>query len=163
MTTSKPHLVVLLVDDSAADRTLTRRSLEDSGFPVELRTVEDGQEALDYLRRRGSYTDPALSPRPAVVLLDLNMPGMDGDELLGHIRSDPKLRSLPVVVLTGSELESDVQSSYDRGANAYMVKPVGGEGFRTAIEGFLEFWVRNEHLRRPRLHADDEEARSPWS
>ena len=156
MSRDEPRPVVLLVDDSPADRALTRRSLEDSGIPVELRTVEDGEEALDYLRREGRYADPKLSPAPIAVLLDLNMPGMNGAELLGHIRADRGIRSLPVVVLTGSDLERDIQRSYDSGANAYMVKPLSADAFQAVIGQFLDFWVSSRHVRRPSLDQAEE-------
>lgn len=145
-----PRPVVLLVDDSLADRTLTRRALEAAGGPVELRMAENGEEALAYLRREGRFADPADSPRPDVILLDLNMPRMGGDELLALLRGDPDLRCLPVVILTSSELHRDIHASYGGGANAYLVKPVTAESFLDLASGLHRFWLGSEHIRTPK-------------
>ena len=141
--------IVLLVEDSLADRILTARALERSNNQVDLHTVEDGEEALRYLRREGGFADPGTSPRPAVILLDLNMPRMGGREFLERMRRDPELRTIPVVVLTSSELDRDINASYAEGANAYLVKPVTVDNFDELIRSFKRFWLNNGFIRLP--------------
>ena len=141
--------VVLLVDDSVADCVLARRSFRDAGSPVDLRVVGDGEEALAYLRRAGRYADRVISPRPDIVLLDLNMPGMNGHELLTCLRREPGFQSLPVVVLTTSEEHGDIERSYRLGANAYMVKPITVGRFQALLSDFESFWIRSPHVRKP--------------
>jgi CheY-like chemotaxis protein len=143
-----PH-VVLLVDDNAADRVMAQRSLSRSDTPIDLRVAADGSEAMDYLLRRGSFADPATSPKPDVILLDLNMPRMSGGEVLEQLHANPALRRIPVIVLTSSDLDRDILQSYDLGANAYVVKPVTLESFVDAMEAMKAFWFRNEFVRRP--------------
>jgi len=106
-----------------------------------LRFVEDGEELLDYLRHRGKYEDPLLSPRPGIVLLDLNMPKKDGREALKEMKADPALKSIPVVVLTTSKAEEDIIRSYDLGANSYITKPVTFLGLVNAVKGLGKYWL----------------------
>ena len=121
---------------------MTRRALEQSRIRNELYIVEDGEEALDYLLRRGRYEDPASSPKPDLMLLDLNMPKMDGKQLLKQMRADPKLRRIPVVALTTSKQESDIIRTYDLGANSYIVKPVDMDQFINAIKVLKDYWFQ---------------------
>jgi PAS domain S-box-containing protein len=107
----------------------------------DLRFVEDGEELMDYLLRRGRYSDPAASPRPGLILLDLNMPKKDGREALVEIKADANLRSIPVVVLTTSKAEKDVVSSYDLGVNSFITKPVGFTGLVEAVQAFSTYWL----------------------
>ncbi len=125
-------LKVLLVDDSPSDRILTRTCLEDSKLLIELTEVEDGAAALERLRADG--------PLPDLMLLDLNMPGVDGRDVLAEMRKDAVLRKVPVVVLTSSTAESDVVRSYDLGANCYVTKPVALEQFQEIVNEIAEFW-----------------------
>ena len=121
---------------------MTRRALEQSRIRNELYIVEDGEEALDYLLRRGRYQDPDSSPKPDLMLLDLNMPKMDGKQLLEQMRADPSLRRIPVVALTTSEQENDIIRTYDLGANSYIVKPVDMDQFVNAIKVLKDYWFQ---------------------
>ena len=121
---------------------MTRRALEHSRIRNELYIVEDGEEALDYLFRRGKYENPTSSPKPDLMLLDLNMPKMDGKQLLKQMRADPTLRRIPVVALTTSKQESDIIRTYDLGANSYIVKPVDMDQFINAIKVLKDYWFQ---------------------
>lgn len=135
---------VLYAEDSAKDVELTMAALERHNVANEVVVVRDGEEAWDYLRCRGSFADRAKG-NPAVVLLDLKMPKMDGLEVLRRMRADESLRSTPVVVLTSSREERDVVESYSLGVNAYVVKPVNFDDFMSAVANLGLFWaVLNE-------------------
>lgn len=134
--------VILLAEDDPGDQELTRRALEQSRIRNELYIVEDGEEALDYLLRRGKYEDPASSPKPDLMFLDLNIPKMDGKQLLKQIRADPNLRRIPVVALTTSKQESNIIRTYDLGANSYIVKPVNMDQFINAIKVLKDYWFQ---------------------
>lgn len=129
---------VLLVEDEPADAHLTRITLEENEAPCKLHHVKDGQEALEFLRRRGEPFQSA--PRPHLILLDLNMPRMNGRELLQELKSDPQLAAIPVVVLTTSDSENDVNSSFQAGAAGYIVKPTGMDEFSSAMKGLEQYW-----------------------
>ena len=129
---------ILMVEDNEGDVLLTRLALKDSKILVELDVVEDGVEAIDYLRHRGKY---AGAPRPDLILLDLNLPRMDGREVLEEVKSDPDLRRIPVVILTGSAAEEDLIRAYDLHANCYVVKPVGAEEFGAIVKAIPTFWL----------------------
>ena len=131
---------ILLVEDSPEDCELTLRGLSKAGLRNPIQHCADGDQALDYLFRRGSYRDPAKSPRPGVVLLDLNLPGTDGREVLRELKNDPGLKNIPVVVLTTSNDERDVEQCYRAGANSYIQKPVNIEGFFKAIQRLTDYW-----------------------
>jgi CheY-like chemotaxis protein len=131
---------ILLAEDDPDDRLLTRRALQKSRIANTISTVEDGEELMDYLRREGAYEDPDDAPRPGLILLDLNMPRMDGREALKKIKSDPELRRIPVIVLTTSEAEQDILQSYDLGVNAFVTKPVTFDGLADAIQALGDFW-----------------------
>lgn len=131
---------ILLAEDDPDDRLLTRRALEKSRIANEFAAVENGEELMRYLHREGEYSDPEDAPRPGLILLDLNMPRMDGREALRKIKSDPELRRIPVVVLTTSEAEQDILQSYDLGVNAFVTKPVTFEGLADAVQALGEFW-----------------------
>lgn len=133
-------VVILLADDDPDDRLLTIRALKRSRLRNEIYTVEDGEELMDYLHRRGAYADPQRSPRPGLILLDLNMPRKDGREALQEIKSDPVLRRIPVVVLTTSNAEADILRSYDLGVNAFITKPVTFEELARALQVLGDFW-----------------------
>ena len=131
---------ILLVEDSPEDFEATQRAFRKSGLKNPLVRCEDGEQALDYLHRRGEYADPARSPRPGVILLDLNLPGTDGRQVLNEIKSDEHLRDIPVVVLTTSADERDITACYRAGANSYVQKPVDIDGFMKAIERLNGYW-----------------------
>lgn len=134
--------VILLAEDDRGDQELTRRALEEGKIRNDLRVVEDGEEALAYLYRRGKYKDPATSPRPDLLLLDLNLPRIDGRQVLEKVRSDSKLRRMAVVVLTTSRQEEDILRSYELGCNSFITKPVGMEQFIRVIHALEEYWFQ---------------------
>lgn len=132
--------VVLLVEDDSGDQELTRRALMSDVHRVDLRVVNDGEQALDYLYRRGAYSDLRSAPPPDLMLLDLNMPKLDGREVLKTIKDDPRFRLMPVVVLTTSQQETDILRSYDLGCNAFVTKPVDIDNFIDAIRRLQSYW-----------------------
>jgi len=134
--------IILLVEDNRADQELIRRAVEKVTIPGELRIVEDGEEALAYLFRRGKYQDPAASPRPDLLLLDLNLPRIDGYQVLEEIRTDSKLRLMPVVVLTTSRQEKDIIRSYELGCNSFIPKPQGLDPLTGLIQAIEEYWFK---------------------
>lgn len=134
-------IIILMADDDADDRMLTKDALEESRVLNELRFVEDGEELMDYLTRRGRFSDPADSPRPGLILLDLNMPKKDGREALKEIKADPDLRRIPVVVMTTSKAEEDIFRSYDIGASSFITKPVTFGRLVDLMRALGEYWV----------------------
>ncbi len=136
---NKP-ITLLLADDDPDDRLLAKQALEKSRLANDLRCVEDGEELLDYLRHRGQYADPKESPRPGLILLDLNMPRKDGREALREIKSDPKLRDIPVVVLTTSKAEEDIARTYNLGVNSYITKPVKFTALVEVMKALGKYW-----------------------
>jgi CheY-like chemotaxis protein len=131
---------ILLVEDSPEDYEATVRGLRKAGFSNQVYRCEDGEDALDFLYRRGVYAEPGSAKRPVMILLDLNLPGTDGRDVLAVIKRDPKLRTIPVVVLTTSRHERDIQTCYDAGANSYIQKPVRLEEFMRAIDRLKAYW-----------------------
>jgi CheY-like chemotaxis protein len=132
--------VILLVEDDPEDQELTRRALRTSKLRNDLHVVNDGEQALDYLYRKNEFADPRKAPRPDLILLDLNMPKLDGRAVLARIKQDPDLRRIPVVVLTTSSQEEDILRSYDLGVNSYITKPVRMDGFVEAIRHLEHYW-----------------------
>lgn len=132
--------VILLAEDNDHDVIATQRAWKKHNILNPLNIVRDGEECLDYLHQRGGYAEAGKAPRPKVLLLDLQMPKMDGLEVLKHIREDKDLRNLPVVILTTSKAEEDRVKGYELGANAYIVKPVGFDNFAEAIRTINLFW-----------------------
>ena len=137
---STPNQPILLVEDSPEDFEATRRALHKSGLRNPIYRCSDGDEALDFLHRRGAFADPSTAPRPGIILLDLNLPGTDGREVLSDIKSDERLKQIPVIVLTTSNDDRDVEACYRSGANSYSQKPVDMDGFIKAIERLNDFW-----------------------
>lgn len=136
-------IYILLVEDNPGDADLTREALEASGLDLEIAVVPDGPEALAYLHRAPPHADV---PRPDLILLDLNLPKMDGREVLGKIKSEPSLRRIPILILTSSDAERDVLESYDLGANSYVTKPVGLGAFQTVLRTLEAFWFATAKL-----------------
>jgi chemotaxis family two-component system response regulator Rcp1 len=128
---------ILLVEDNPGDVRLTREALKEGKVLNTIHVVGDGIEALEFLRHEGKY---AKAIHPDIILLDLNLPRMDGRELLAKIKSDPKLRRIPVVILTTSKAEEDIIKSYDLHANCYITKPVDLDQFITVVKSVEEFW-----------------------
>ncbi|MFZ5917280.1 MAG: response regulator [Chloroflexota bacterium] len=136
-TIGKP-IEILLVEDNPGDVRLTVEALKEAKVRNEMYVVGDGVAALAFLRREGEHTD---APRPDLILLDLNLPRMDGREVLAEIKKDPHLRRIPVVVLTVSQAEEDILKTYDLHANCYISKPVGLDQFLKVIESIEDFWL----------------------
>ena len=139
MNTQNSALIdVLLVDDSPGDVRLTQEALKGSRFRIRLEVARNGEEALAVLRHEGRYANAA---RMNLVLLDLNMPGMDGREMLAVMKQDAALKSIPVVVLSTSDSESDIQRTYELHANAYVTKPAHVSQFNSTIRAIEDFWI----------------------
>ncbi len=130
---------VLLVEDSPDDAALTTRALERAKVRNRVRVLTSGTDVLAYLRREGHFADARL---PDLILLDLNLPGKDGRQVLADIKADPQLRHIPVVVVSGSREQRDVQQSYRLHANAYVTKPIGLEQFVEAVNSIEQFWLQ---------------------
>ena len=140
-------VTILVADDDEEDRMLFQDAFEESDLAAnDLRFVEDGEELMDYLKREGKYGDVTSSPRPAIILLDLNMPRKDGREALSEIRAHPKLRSIPVVVMTTSGAEEDIFNSYDLGVNSYARKPVSMKKLKEFLKIFGTYWLHSVEL-----------------
>lgn len=129
---------VLLVEDSPGDVRLTQEAFRDANMSIHLHVATDGVEAMAFLRKEGNYSD---APRPDMILLDLNLPRMDGREVLAHIKADAGLRSIPTVILTTSESEVDIVNSYQLQANCYLSKPVQLDAFETLVKSINDFWL----------------------
>src|SRR4029453_5981104 len=122
------------------DRMMAAEALEESRLANDVRFVEDGEELIDYLRRNGKYQAPDRAPRPGLILLDLNMPKMDGREALREIKADPELRSIPVIVLTTSKAEEDIYRTYDLGVNFFITNPVNFEQLVIVMKALGKYW-----------------------
>lgn len=132
--------MILLVDDDPRDVELALTSLEENNLSNEVAVARDGAEALDYLYRRGQFADRSAG-NPVVIFLDLKMPKVDGHEVLKQIKTDPDLKTIPVVIITSSREEKDLIQSYDQHANAYVVKPVAFDSFVEVVKQLGLFWV----------------------
>jgi chemotaxis family two-component system response regulator Rcp1 len=134
---------VLLVEDSPADARLTKETLRDANRLIHLHVVADGVEAMAFLRREGLH---ACAPRPDLILLDLNLPRMDGREVLALIKDDDSLKTIPTVILTTSASEADITKSYQLQANCYLTKPVQLDAFESVVKSINDFWLTQVHL-----------------
>jgi two-component system, chemotaxis family, response regulator Rcp1 len=134
---------VLLVEDSPGDVRLTKEAFRDADPEIDLRVVVDGVEAMTYLKRQGVHVD---APRPDFILLDLNLPKMDGREVLAHIKEDDDLKTIPTVILTTSDAEADIVTSYKLQANCYLSKPVQLEEFESLVRSINDFWLTRVKL-----------------
>src|SRR5262245_41582628 len=143
--------IILMADDDADDRLLAQDALSECKTAGELRCVENGEELLDYLLRRGAYTDSDKSPKPGLILLDLNMPKKDGRDALREIKLDPELRKIPVVVLTTSRADTDINRIYDLGANSFIAKPVSFDSLVDVMKLLNHYWFEMVEL--PRKNA----------
>lgn len=132
--------LILAVEDSDEDYAAFTRILREFSVPVTVRRVCDGDETLNYLYRRDEYGDPDSAPRPSLILLDLNLPGIDGLEVIEQIKHDDTLKTLPIVVLTTSSSPKDIEASYQLGANSYLIKPIGVDVYKQTIRAFLDYW-----------------------
>ena len=138
----KIPITILICDDDDDDRALTRQALEDAHISNDLRFVEDGEQLLDYLYQRGEYAgETGAAPRPGLILLDLNMPRMDGREALQRIKGDRTLVDIPIVILTTSGLDADIIKSYQLGVNSFITKPVTFSGLVDAMNVLGRYWL----------------------
>jgi two-component system, response regulator len=134
-------VTILMADDDPDDRQMTKEAFEESRLANDLRFVEDGVQLMDYLRRRGKYKNPAHSPRPGLILLDLNMPKKDGRQALKEIKSDPRFKQIRVVVLTTSSAEEDIQRCYELTAASFITKPVTFDALLEVIRTLGKYWL----------------------
>jgi chemotaxis family two-component system response regulator Rcp1 len=137
----KPAHAILLVEDNPADVKITQRALKESGLPVDLIVVRDGQEAVDYLFRQGRHADDSTWRSPDLILLDVNLPRMNGREVLERVRAGSSLRTVPVIVLTTSRRREDVQQMYASGANTYIEKPQDFPRFVQVLQTIHRYWL----------------------
>ncbi|HVJ87524.1 MAG TPA: response regulator [Caulifigura sp.] len=138
---SRKSVTILMADDDADDRLLTREAFDASQVANELRFVEDGVQLMDYLYNRNQFSDKAANPKPGIILLDLNMPKKDGRESLAEIRKDPQFNNIRVIVLTTSKAEEDIYRSYNLGAASYITKPVTFEALVEVIRTLGKYWL----------------------
>lgn len=142
------RISILMADDDPDDRMLAEEAFRENELADGLKFVEDGEQLMDYLHRRGRYADPAMTPRPDLILLDLNMPRKDGREVLSEIKQDPDLRRIPVVILTTSRDAEDVARAYDLGGNSFITKPVSFEGLARLVGVLSQYWLEVVELPR---------------
>jgi CheY-like chemotaxis protein len=135
-----------MADDDEEDRLMMREAFDACKLDNPLHFVENGEECLAYLRQKGRYAAPGAAPRPGIVFLDLKMPGMSGFEVLQAIKSDPKLRAIPVVVMTTSDAQEDVGESYRLGVSGYVTKPVTFDGLVQAVNAVKDYWFETVDL-----------------
>ena len=136
---------LLLVEDSPGDVRLTQETFRDANMSVHLYVASDGVEAMAFLRHEGAHAD---APRPDLILLDLNLPKMDGREVLAHIKENDSLKTIPTVILTTSDAEADIVKSYQLQANCYLTKPVQWEEFESLVKSINDFWLTKVKLPR---------------
>src|SRR5664280_1720670 len=139
MNSRRSPITILLADDDEDDLQVVKEALQKNRLGNDIRTTGDGEELLDYLLRRGRYTNPSDSPRPGLILLDLNMPKKDGREALAEIKTSPDLRQIPIIVLTTSKAEEDVFRSYHLGVNSFITKPVTLAGLAEAMKVLSQY------------------------
>jgi len=143
----RSYMEVLLVEDSPGDVRLTREAFRDANVSIHLHVASDGVEAMAFLKQEGAH---ASAPRPDLILLDLNLPKMDGREVLAQIKSDGNLKTIPTVILTTSESEADIVKSYQLQANCYLTKPVQLDAFEKLVGSINDFWLTKVKLPRQR-------------
>lgn len=140
MKPSKKAITILVADDDSDDRMMIREALEENRLANDLRFVEDGEELMDYLLRLGKYQSPSSSPRPGIILLDLNMPRKDGREALKEIKSHAHLRGIPIIVLTTSKAQEDIFRTYDTGVSSFVTKPVTFDALVAITRSIGNYW-----------------------
>jgi CheY-like chemotaxis protein len=147
---SRDDIIILYAEDDPEDRMLVEDAMEESRLANEMHFVEDGEELMDYLYRRGKYAELDNLPLPGLILLDLNMPKKDGREALEEIKGDPDLRRIPIVVLTTSKAEEDILSTYDLGVSGFVIKPVTFDSLVSILKAISKYWF--EIVERPPQH-----------
>ena len=140
MSSTRKTITILMADDDEDDRMFAQDALEEARLANHIDFVEDGEELMDYLRHRGKYDNGNGPTRPGLILLDLNMPRKDGREALKEIKADPKLRQIPVVVLTTSKAQEDIFRTYDLGVSSFITKPVSFEGLVDIMKTLSKYW-----------------------
>ncbi|MEL6578342.1 MAG: response regulator [Cyanobacteria bacterium J06621_12] len=143
---SSSNQPLLIIEDSDEDFTALARTISKTGIPNPLYRCEDGEEALDFLYREGEYADQALAPRPSLIILDLNLPGTDGREVLETLKGDRDLQAIPVVIFSTSSNPKDVDSCYRQGVSGYIVKPMDTERLDLLVTTFLNYWFEAVEL-----------------
>jgi len=136
-----PNVNILVAEDSLVDIKIMQRAFQKTRLPHPIFFVRDGEEAIDFLMRKGRYSDPDSSPRPDLILLDIKMPRATGTEVLRAIKNEPALRKIPVTMLTTSGQSEDINDCYNLGANSYIVKPLDFDAFSRAVEAFCFYWT----------------------
>ncbi len=149
MTANRNIAPILMADDDVDDRLMAGKAVTENRLANPFRTVNNGEELLDYLRHQGKYSDPASAPKPCLILLDLNMPKMDGREALRILKDDENLRKIPVVIMTTSQAEEDILVSYNVGANSYITKPVTFDGLMKVMKTLKDYWLEIVELPAP--------------
>jgi two-component system, response regulator len=134
-------VTILMAEDDEDDYMLTKEAFEEAGLQTDLKWVRDGEELMEYLLRKGEYENPQKSPRPVIILLDLNMPKKDGREALKEIKAHPDLRSIPVLAMTTSNAKEDIQYTYGLGVNSFIRKPVGFNRFVDVVKVIDKYWL----------------------
>jgi CheY-like chemotaxis protein len=134
------RVVLLVADDDDDDQFLIREAFEASTLPCQLRFVNDGEQLMDYLNHHGQFVDKHESPRPDLILLDLNMPRKDGREVLKELKSDPAMCNIPIVILTTSDSKEDVDLAYKLGANSFVIKPSSSDSFGDLMNSLIHYW-----------------------
>jgi CheY-like chemotaxis protein len=150
MSDASKAMVVLMAEDDSDDRLLVKDAMTECRWEGDLRFVENGEELLDYLMRRGRFTQPASAPRPGLILLDLNMPKKDGRETLREIKADRDLRCIPVVVFTTSKASADIGAMYELGANSFISKPIQFDALVRVMRILGQYWFHTVELPAPR-------------
>lgn len=146
MTPVSEELPILMAEDDDGDRLLARKAMERTRIPNPLVTVSTGEELLDYLFTRGKYSSSVAAPKPCLILLDLNMPRMDGREALKVLKSDDLLRKIPVIILSTSRSGEDLMGSYEMGANSYITKPDTFDGLVDILRSLKQYWLETVQL-----------------
>lgn len=149
MTRKAKPIVILVAEDDADDRMLLQDAFDESRLSNELRFVEDGEQLIAYLRREGKYADPGVSPFPGLILLDLNMPKLDGREALKIIKSDPALQRIPIIALTTSNAEEDIVRTYGLGVSSFICKPVTFDRLVEVVKALSAYWIEIVELPPP--------------
>ncbi len=134
-------ITILVADDDPDDRQLTKEAFEEAKLANDLRFVEDGVELLEYLQRKGKYSDPSSSPRPSILLLDLNMPRKDGRQALAELKQDPNLKMIRVIIMTTSKAEEDILRTYNLSAASYITKPVTFDALVDVVKTIGKYWL----------------------
>ena len=137
---------LLIIEDSDEDFTALERMIKKAQITNPVYRCEDGEEALDFLFRQGEYQDKALAPRPALIILDLNLPGTDGREVLANLKQDRNLKTIPVVIFSTSSNEKDINACYRHGISGYLVKPMSVSRLNQLVETFLNYWFKAVEL-----------------